>query len=159
MGITNHESRIQEGERSPGIRLNVFPSGFSLFEMLIVLIMLSIIAGVSAPAIGKFLDNLSFRQEVDDITAHLRKYRLKAVTEGKKFAVWQEGREFFGGPLKEEGRKLWYKGSGKGSLDMEPSWIVFTPYATVTPARISLRYDGREGSIAMDPLSGLPVVQ
>ncbi|MFO7760091.1 MAG: prepilin-type N-terminal cleavage/methylation domain-containing protein [Desulfobia sp.] len=133
--------------------------GFSLFEMLIVLIVLSIIAGVSAPAIGKFLDNLVFSREVGSITAHLRKYRLEAVTKGEKVAVWQEGRQFFTSPLKKEGKMLWYEGSEERNLTMEPARVVFTPCSTVTPARLSLRYNSRKGIIRLDPLSGLPVVQ
>ncbi len=159
MERTSYKPGSERKGKVPEIRADDSFRGFSLFEMLIVLIMLSIITGVSAPAIGKFLDNLSFRKEVDKVASHLRKYRLQAVTEGKKVAVWQEGQQFFSSGLGKETGQLWYEGSAGKSLTMEPALLVFTPYSTATPARLSLIYDGRTATIKMDPLSGLPVVQ
>ncbi len=59
-------------------------AGFSLFELLTVLVMLGILAGIAAPSLGNFLAGLDFRKQVGDIMAHMRAIRLQAVVSGQQ---------------------------------------------------------------------------
>lgn len=133
--------------------------GFSLLELLTVLVLLGILAGVSVPAIGRFMDNLSFRKQVGSVVANLRYVRLQAVTRGEDIVV----------SLEEEGRLLRLTGGleeerfldieDEALLVLEPGEIVFSPRGYVTPARLTLSQDKRSRIIIMDPLTALPVIQ
>ena len=133
--------------------------GFSLLELLTVLILLGFLAGVSVPAIGRFMENLSFRKQVGSVVANLRYVRLQAVTRGEDIFV----------SLEEEGQLLRLTGGleeerfldidDEALLVLEPGEIVFSPQGYVTPARLTLSMDERSRTIMMDPLTALPVIQ
>jgi len=140
-----------------GVQLNRY--GFSLLELLTVLILLGFLAGVSVPAIGRFMENLSFRKQVGSVVANLRYVRLQAVTRGEDIFV----------SLEEEGQLLRLTGGleeerfldidDEALLVLEPGEIVFSPQGYVTPARLTLSMDERSRTIMMDPLTALPVIQ
>jgi general secretion pathway protein H len=134
--------------------------GFSLVELLVVLVMLGLLAGVSAPAIGRYYDNLEYRKQVGEITAVLRYARLMAVTRGKpvQLALAEEGVPTLRltGAVEEQ-RPV---GAGEGErLMIEPAEIVFFPEGRATPGRITFSRGERSRTILLDPLSGLPVFE
>lgn len=134
--------------------------GFSLLELMIVLIMLGIVAGISAPAIGKLLTGLDFRKQVGKVTAHLRAVRLQAVVTGKDIEVSLEGNSLLlhpAGAKEKEEKEL--DVSAESEIVLEPEVIIFTPYSTVTPATIFFSLDGRNREIRMDPLTAMPLIQ
>ncbi|MEA3548137.1 MAG: prepilin-type N-terminal cleavage/methylation domain-containing protein [Thermodesulfobacteriota bacterium] len=140
-----------------GVQLN--SSGFSLLELLTVLVLLGVLAAVSVPAIGRFMENLSFRKQVGSVVANLRYVRLKSVTTGEDILV----------TLDDDGRVMRLTGGlqeerfldivDEALLVLEPGEIVFSPKGYVTPARLTLSQEKRSQTIMMDPLTALPVIQ
>ncbi len=134
-------------------------AGFSLLELLTVLILLGVIAGVSAPAIGRMLEGLDFRQQVGSVMANLRRIRLDAVVAGRPIEVRVEDNRFLliRGNKEEEPMDPQLDMDSELSLDTET--IIFSAESTVTPANLTLIQGNRSRIISMDPLSALPVIQ
>lgn len=130
-----------------------------MLELLTVLVLLGIVAGVSAPAIGRMLDGLDFRQQVGDVMAALRKIRLEAVVAGRPIKVRVEDNGFIltRGNGEEEEKVLVLNQDSELILDAES--IIFTAESTVTPAILTVTQGNRGRTISMDPLSALPVIQ
>jgi prepilin-type N-terminal cleavage/methylation domain-containing protein len=129
------------------LRMRHNKKGFSLLELLTVLVLLGIVAGVSAPAIGRMLDGLDFRQQVGEVMAALRKIRLEAVVAGRPIER---------GNGEEEQGMLALDQDSELVLDTES--IIFTAESTVTPGVLALTQGNRSRTISMDPLSALPVI-
>ncbi len=114
-------------------------------------------AGVSVPAIGRFLNNLSFRQQVAELKANLRYVRLQSIALGKdiNLSLGEESRIFhLRGGLEEE--KI-LDIDEETVIAMEPGEIVFSPQGHVTPATMTISREERSRTIVMDPLTALPV--
>ena len=134
-------------------------AGFSLLELLTVLLLLGIIAGIAAPAIGRFLDNLSFRRQTAAILATLRYARIKAITSGKEVYVITDGSEsrslkLTGGVDKQRDFDL----NQEAYFTLKPAEITFYPEGQVTPALLTSVKGKRQDRIALDPLTGLPLL-
>jgi len=134
-------------------------AGFSLFELLTVLVMLGILAGIAAPSLGNFLAGLDFRKQVGDIMAHMRAIRLQAVVSGQQIKMSIEDHNILLDRGKEEQEVQELDLNPESELTMEPGVVIFTPQSTVTPATISLTSDGRNRTISLDPLTALPVIR
>jgi type II secretion system protein H len=134
-------------------------AGFSLFELLTVLVMLGIMAGIAAPSVGNFLAGLDFRKQVEDIMAHMRAIRLQAVTSGQQIKMSLEDHNLLLDRGQEEQEVQELDLNPESELTLEPPVVIFTPQSTVTPATISLSSDGRNRTISLDPLTALPVIR
>ena len=134
-------------------------AGFSLFELLTVLVMLGILAGIAAPSVGNFLAGLDFRKQVGDIMAHMRAIRLQAVVSGQQITMSIEDHNILLEQGKEEQEVQELDLDPESELTLEPGVVIFTPQSTVTPATISLTSDGRNRTISLDPLTALPVIR
>jgi type II secretion system protein H len=148
----------EAGNQKTEKRYLATPSGFSLLELLTVLVLLGIVAGVSAPAIGRMLDGLDFRQQVGEVMAALRKIRLEAVVAGRPIEVRVEDSRFIlmrGNGEEEEGMLALDQDS---ELVLDTESIIFTAESTVTPGVLALTQGNRSRTISMDPLSALPVI-
>lgn len=139
--------------------LPVSQRGFSLLELLTVLIMLGVIAGVSAPAIGKMLTGLDFRKQVGSVMANLRAVRLQAVVTGREIRLSMDGSNFQLDYGKEELEEKILDVDSESEISLEPEVVIFTPYSTVTPAMLSFSLGERSRSIFLDPLTALPVIE
>jgi general secretion pathway protein H len=135
------------------------PAGFSLVELLVVLVMLGILAGVTAPAVGRYYDNLEYRKQVEGTAAYLRYARLMAVTRGKqvKLTLGDDSDESI---LQLKGAVERQHSAGSAErFAIQPEEIIFHPEGRATPGRIIFTRGERSQTILVDPLTGLPVLQ
>lgn len=132
--------------------------GFSLLELLTVLVMLGVLAGVTAPAIGKILSGLDFRKQVGEIMAHFRAVRLQAVVDGREISLSLDEKTLVLSQGKDIREEKHLDISLESELIMDPEVIIFTPQSTVTPATILFSLGERSRTISLEPLTGLPVI-
>lgn len=133
--------------------------GFSLFELLLVMALLGIMAGVVAPGTGRFLDRLNFRRQTAALVAGTRYARLMAVGKGRPVAMHFDRQAHllrFSGAV--EGKKELYLPEG-ADFELWPETLVFYPDGLATPGRLVARSDHRSQEFRIDPLTGIPVRQ
>ncbi len=129
--------------------------GFSLMELLVVLILLGFMAGITGPSIGRFLDGLESKKQTAKILAAFRYARLMSVSKGKPVEV----------SLGEDEKILQLSGAIKetrnfdlefdDSLELNPALITFYPEGHVTPGTIVFNKGEKKRSFSFDPLTGL----
>lgn len=100
--------------------------GFTLVELLVVMAIITMAAGLMTPAIADFFRNRAIDRVKGEMTSALRRARLKAVTEGRKTSVvffregpriYDEVYEIFADPrwrpsdssLANDKNKLWFE--------------------------------------------------
>ena len=131
-------------------------AGFSLLELLTVLLLLAMVAAVSAPATGRFLNTIADRKKSHEIMATLRYARLLAVSKGVPvdLTVNAEGDALqLSGPV-DETRTF---GFGEGEkLTLEPAMVSFYPEGIASVGRLTYQSDRRRQQIDIDPLTALP---
>lgn len=144
-------SRLEYGLRN---------GGFTVLEMFVVLILLSIVIALAAPATGRFLDSLNVRKQSQKVMATLRYSRLVAVSRGHEVKVViaeGDGRvmRLSGAEVKE----VTFDFAGEGSLVMDPAQVIFYPEGHVTPAVLILTMGLNIRRIVLDPLTALPEIK
>ncbi|MFA6498896.1 MAG: prepilin-type N-terminal cleavage/methylation domain-containing protein [Desulfurivibrionaceae bacterium] len=133
--------------------------GFSLLELIMVLALLGIMAGVVAPATGRFLDKLSFRKQTAALVAGTRYARLMAVGKGRPVEMRFDGQAHllsFSGAVEEKKEIELSEGA---VFELRPETLVFYPDGLATPGRMVSRSDRRFQEFLIDPLTGIPVRQ
>ena len=133
--------------------------GFSLIELIMVLALLGIMAGVVAPATGRFLDKLSFRKQTAALVAGTRYARLMAVGKGRPVAMRFDGQSHslsFSGAVEEKKEVELSEGA---VFEFRPETLVFYPDGLATPGRMVSRSGRRSQEFLIDPLTGIPVRQ
>ncbi len=132
--------------------------GFSLLELMVVLVVLGIMASVAVPATGRFLDSLEFKKQTEKIMASVRYVRLKAVTSGKplKIAVAEESNFLVISGAFSENRDVGL--TSDDTLELAPAEIFFFPEGYATPGVLSFTIGKRSREIIIDPLTGLPIL-
>jgi type II secretion system protein H len=137
--------------------------GFSLIELLVVLILIGIMAGVTGPAVGRFLDSLEFKKQTAKVMAAIRYARLTAITRGKYLVMTaSEGEGGSGTSLTlsgavEEVRDLAL--DEDATLELDPVELVFLPEGYATPGTLTLTRGERSETISIDPLTALPMME
>jgi prepilin-type N-terminal cleavage/methylation domain-containing protein len=130
--------------------------GFSLIELLIVLLLLAIIAAVTVPATGRFLGTISDRQKRQDIMATLRFARLMAISKGEPvdLRLGENGKTIkLSGPID----KIWSFPFEEGEeLSLEPEIVTFYPEGIASIGTLIYRNNRRVAAIVVDPLTALP---
>lgn len=133
--------------------------GFSLLELLLVLALLGVIAGVVTPATGRFLDRLSFRRQAAVLIASTRYARLMAVGKGRPVAMrFDRQAQLFHFSGAVEGDKEINLPEGT-EFELSPETLVFFPDGLATPGRLVARSGHRSQEFRIDPLTGIPVRQ
>lgn len=132
--------------------------GFSLLELLTVLLLLALLAGISAPAVGRYLDSLSFRKQTATLFAALRYARLMAISKGATVIVSFDGAdgnvmEFRGGV--EETREFDLEEGASFAMDTEE--IIFYPEGQATAAQLTSTMGDRVQTISLDPLTAIAI--
>ena len=134
--------------------------GFTLFEILAVMIIVAILAGVSAPAIGRIMDNLQFRQQTGKFTAVLRYARLLAISKGEvvslKLSEEKDCLFVISGPV-DETREC--RLGEDDVLEMDPGEVFFYPEGLASPVLITFEKGERVRRISLDILTGRPMVE
>lgn len=150
---------IQHGD-SPAIIRTAREQGFTLFEVLAVMIIVAIVAGTSAPAVGRIMSNLQFRQQTEKFTAVLRYARLLAIGKGQvvSLKLSEEADCLFviSGPV-DESREC--RLGEDDVLVMDPGEVFFYPEGMATPVLITFEKGERLRKISVDILTGRPVVE
>ncbi len=134
-------------------------AGFSLLELLVVLILLGFVAAVAGPSVGHFMNSLAFKKQTGKIMAVIRYARLIAVTEGDpvRMQVSENSNSLsFSGAIQKD-RDLGLGEDDKISFD--PEIITFSPAGHATPGTITFTMGGVTQQIIIDPLSGLPILK
>ena len=157
-GVTPTQPPPQAGE----VRFGRLRSrGFSLIELLVVLVLIGIMAGVAAPAVGRFVDTLEFREQVAEVMAIVRYARLKAITEGKLLVITADtdasshSLTLSGAVYEVRDLEL----AEDATLEIEPLELVFSPEGYATPGSLKLTSGERSETITIDPLTALPMLE
>lgn len=134
--------------------------GFSLFEILAVMVILGLMVGTAIPAVGRIYDNLKFRRQIREFSSVLRYAKLLAVTrrETVRLELSEEDDCVFQltGPV-EENRDCDL--GEEDVLNLEPEQIFFYPEGTATPALLTFARGERVRRIRLDLLTARPVVE
>lgn len=138
-------------------------SGFTLLELIIVIIIMALVFAVGIPRIFKGLDSTKSRNVLNDIVLFLREARMDALTTGKRIKVKikledgffkAENGKIFSIPketdfrLKAEDKYLYVETTETG--------FTFFPNGMAAGANIViLSGDNKIAQITLDPLTGL----
>ena len=135
--------------------------GFSLFEMLVALVILAIMAGLAAPALGRLLEGLQFRRQTGQYSALLRYARLLAVSRGQTVRLHLD-REVeacvfeLSGPVAES-RECQLQ--DQDILVMDPGDFYFFPEGYATPGTLTFSRGKRFARLRLDLLTGRPELE
>ncbi|WP_375287075.1 Tfp pilus assembly protein FimT/FimU [Sphingomonas sp.] len=126
------------------------PSGFTLIEMLVVLAVTALIAGLSFPAIERSLRGQAFESAADATEFGLRQARADAIRSGQptRFALGPDRRSI----VREGGRPIELPAAI--AIALPTQGITFFGDGTATGGTVALTGSGRERRLAVDPGSG-----
>jgi general secretion pathway protein H len=141
--------------------------GYSLMELVVVLAILAVAAGVVAPAVGRTAEDVKVRAELAGLAAFLRAAREQAVTRRETLEV----------TLDPEARVLLLRRPGRESearvqpsravspllrVEADPAMprVTFLPHGMSSGARLTVEAPGpRAYVIAVDALTGRVTTQ
>lgn len=126
--------------------------GFTLMEMLIVLALLAVVAGIALPIARRQNDGVGLRAAAHQLAAHMRTARGAAIRDSTEKAL----------VLDATGRRYWVVGVtkvqqlGKG-VDLRVAGTVrFFPDGTTSGGTVVLAGGGSTAEITLDALTSTP---
>ena len=141
--------------------LNFF--GFTLVELLLVLIILSVITGLSVGNFSRTYDTLLLKKSVDDVAFLMRYAQSRAVTKGRRLALQFDPSSINYGLLQEAehsspSEPVFEKFSGRFSrtfslpekiqLQTDSSTVYFYPDGNMDKVRIVLSFKDQSWTIS-----------
>lgn len=130
-------------------------SGFTLMEMLVVLALLAVVAGIALPVARRQNDGVALRATAHQLAAHMRTARGAAIRDSaEKTLVLDAG-----------GRRYWVEGVtkvqalAKGVELRVAGALRFYPDGTSTGGTVVLAGGGSAAEITLDTLTGTPRLQ
>jgi prepilin-type N-terminal cleavage/methylation domain-containing protein len=141
--------------------------GFTLIELIIVMVIFAIMAAVSIPRLGSLFDAKSFRLTINKAIAFLRDARMDALSTGKSVSVvvnLEDGMLWRPTDIEDddeeklqmpEGIEMWVE--EVSIFKDEVVEFAFYPNGTASGPRLFMRSTGRGKSavIYLEPLAGL----
>ncbi len=105
--------------------------GFSLAELMVVLVIAGIMAAVSLPGLNKFLRSVDLNGQVQQTATMLRVVRQRAITENNNYVVyWDDTVRGFGWYDDDNGNGVW-NGTEKRKLPVGyPAWVTVSNSST-----------------------------
>jgi len=135
--------------------------GFTVFEMLLAVALLGVMAAMAGLALEPMMEKISFRRQVERYAAIMRQARLLAVTGGRpvRLALGGEGADclFVLTGLSEEKKECGLE--DHDVLVMDPGEVTFFPEGSATPGLLTFTRSGRTARLRLDLLTGRPEVE
>ena len=146
--------------RSRPLTFILSPSGFTLVELVVVLFLLSLMAGLVLPALGRGIEAVELRAQVAGLSAFLRYGREQAVTKrvAHEIRIDRVAHRLTLIPAGAESPKAQRQLSSRirFSADAPPSGVVtFSPEGFSSGASFRLEApSGRAYRVTVDPFTG-----
>lgn len=140
-------------------------SGFTLLELLVVLVLMALVTGVAVPLLSAAMPGVQLKSAVRDVLAGLRQAREQAILTQKpaaltidvsKRTIWLSDRRGEKRLPKDIQITLVVAGSAEGA---QQGSFVFYPDGSSTGGHVILSLDGSKYRINVDWLTGLATVQ
>lgn len=80
------------------------PPGFSLIEVLVTLVIIAIVAAISAPAILSMAPNMALKSAAQELHATLMEAKIQAIKENRNITVRVSDTDYY---LDEDGDSVW----------------------------------------------------
>jgi type II secretion system protein H len=131
MGLSGQEVLAMTGFRAKTGIGRRHDAGFTLVELMVVLVIFGIMTAVALPGFNKFMRSLDLNNQVQVTASMLRVARQRAITENNTYRIWYDwfARDF-GWWDDDNNDFIFVWGEKFGLPQTKPAWITVTQSAT-----------------------------